>query len=280
MPGPPAVPVQVVLTTYKTPLGVLKDFDVDCCGIAFIPFEDRVVVTSRGIRALKYGINICDSSFDSACYCRRLEKYDMRGFAIGVPGFDPLQLSDKLLASDYAYHPHHDVLMRLEADRCIPIRHFERLTVLKYAPHKIRPRIHALRGCDTESDSDEEYSPVPQVAVAALLEKCQLHEDDDGVPLRGGFIAKCTSLKHEQLTAKHCVLAHLQSTSRLHFVYDFCKCESPFTSLMFVFDAARRPLDDADGDEFKRIYGIDRRLTFSEAGSRERQCHDWWIVYG
>ena len=29
-PGHPAVPLQVVLTTYGSPLELLKDFDVDC----------------------------------------------------------------------------------------------------------------------------------------------------------------------------------------------------------------------------------------------------------
>ena len=278
MPGHPAVPLQVVLTTYGSPLELLKDFDVDCCCFAFIPSDEKVVATSRGVRAVRHSTNICDSSFDSAVYCRRLEKYDMRGYAIGVPGFEPHRLPERLRASTYAYHGHHDVLTRLCPDGGEPVRHFERLLVLKYAAHKIRTHAQPVSVCDTESDSDcEEYSPVPHVAVTTLLEKCQAHEDD--TPLPGGFVAKGAGIGQSQLTAKLCVAAHLPSQSHLHFVYDFCTVETPFASLRFVRDAARPPLDDADGPAFKRAYGIDRRLTFSEAGARERRAHDWWTVY-
>ena len=54
VPGHPAVPLQVVLTTYGSPLELLKDFDVDCCCVAFIPSDEKVVATSRGVRAVSF----------------------------------------------------------------------------------------------------------------------------------------------------------------------------------------------------------------------------------
>ena len=276
MPGDPAVALQVVLTTYSSPFALFKDFDVDCCCFAFIPSDEKVVATSRGLRSLRYGANICDSSFDSAVYCRRLEKYDMRGFAIGVPGFEPLRLPAKIRTNNYAYHGQHDVLMRVCPDGDEPVRDFARLVVLKYAAHNVRSHTQPVRVCDADSDGDcEDYSPVPCVAVTTLLEKCQAHEN--GTPLPGGFVAKGAGIVQSQLAATHCVAAYLPSPSHLHFVYDFCTVETPFASLRYVMDAARPPLGDDNG--FKRAYGIDRRLSFSEAGARERRAHDWWAVY-
>ena len=54
VPGHPALPVQVVLTTYASPAELLKDFDVDCCCFAFIPSDEKVVATSRGVRAVSF----------------------------------------------------------------------------------------------------------------------------------------------------------------------------------------------------------------------------------
>ena len=265
-------------------MDILKNFDVDCCCIAYVPSEGKVVTTRRGLRALRYSTNICDSAFDSSGYCRRLEKYDARGFTIGVPGFEQHRLSDRILTSNYAYHEHNDVLLRIAPFTHAsdqdgnPVRHFERLAVLKYASHKVRFHAPPVRMNDwAASDSDdEEYCPTPRVAVVALLEKCNLHEEENGPLIPGGYIAKNASLMQ---AATDCVVAQLQSHSKLHFVYDFCKCDTPFGSLQYVMDAARSPLGHADGPAFKRVYGIDRRLAFTEAGARAHRVYDWWTVY-
>ena len=67
------------------------------------------MTTKRGLRALKYGVNMCQSSFDSPSYCRRLEKYAWRGFLVAVPGFEAHKLSHAILESNYTYHEKHDV---------------------------------------------------------------------------------------------------------------------------------------------------------------------------
>ena len=74
-PDARAPPVQVVTTTYTTVQKLLLQFDVDSCCFAWVPSEDRVVTTARGLRALRYGANIADTRFDGPGYCRRLEKY-------------------------------------------------------------------------------------------------------------------------------------------------------------------------------------------------------------
>jgi len=70
------------------------------------------VGTARGLRSLQFGANICDSSFDSATYVRRLQKYDARGFTIGVPGFDLQRVSRHLLAAPHLYLENYDLLLR------------------------------------------------------------------------------------------------------------------------------------------------------------------------
>ena len=46
-------------------------------------------------------------------YCRRLEKYDARGFQIGVPGFNAALLSPDLLSSRYLYLQNYDMLFQV-----------------------------------------------------------------------------------------------------------------------------------------------------------------------
>ena len=240
-----------------------------------------------------YGANICDSSFDGPNYCRRLEKYALRGFRIAVPGFEEHKVSHKVLDSNYVFHERNDLMLRIgptmpvfcngspEVVECgTRVRHFERLVVLALAPHKVRIRPdHTLipAGPKTcESDSEEEYSPSPEMAVSSLLERCQLLAEEGGV-LPGGAIAQGTYLKQVREVTKSCVAQRLASHTQLQFVYDVCRCGTPFSALRFVNDAAHPPLIECEA--FKRIYGLDRILTFSEAGVRVRKRHDWWHVY-
>ena len=86
-------PVQVILAVYQSTPALLNDFDVDCCCCAYIPAENKVVRTPRGLRALRYGANIADSDFYGPGYHRRLIKYDCRDFDLAVPGFECKRLS-------------------------------------------------------------------------------------------------------------------------------------------------------------------------------------------
>ena len=107
--GPP--PIQVILSVYADIKELLQGFDVDSCCFCYSPKEQKVWANQRGVRALVFGANLADSRHDGPGYVRRLEKYDSRGFAIAVPGFDPLRLSREVLGY-HIYLQKHDVLLR------------------------------------------------------------------------------------------------------------------------------------------------------------------------
>ena len=107
-------PIQVVLSLYESPTALLANFDVDACGFAWCPADKRVVGTPRAVRALRYGVNIADSRFDSGGYTRRLEKYSTRGWQIAVPGFQADRISERVLDANYVYLARYDVLLKTE----------------------------------------------------------------------------------------------------------------------------------------------------------------------
>ena len=110
-----APPVQVITTFYNSTLELLLGFDVDCCCFAFEADESRVLCTDRGLRALRYTANIVDTAHGGPSYCRRLEKYAKRGFAIAVPGFLAQRASENLSRSTYFMLRKYDLLLRVEA---------------------------------------------------------------------------------------------------------------------------------------------------------------------
>ncbi len=159
------VPVQVVLSVYPNTLALLISFDVDVCACAYVPETQKVICTPRALRALRYGVNIVDSEYDGPGFCRRLEKYESRGFAIAVPGFDPSLISSRIMNASYVHLlPKYDLLLRAEpqetlgrdlsvtlsefdgmcvgtkevdlkatsSQRCSFVKGFERMAVLKY----------------------------------------------------------------------------------------------------------------------------------------------------
>ncbi len=68
------------------------------------------------IANLRYAANICDSRFDSGGYCRRLEKYDYRGFQIGIPGFNAAKVSSRVIVdSEYVFLTSIDALLRVQS---------------------------------------------------------------------------------------------------------------------------------------------------------------------
>ena len=106
-------PVQVVLGLGRSVADVLLRFDVDCCCVAYVPSDRKTLCTCRGLRALRYGVNVVDSAFGGPSYARRLQKYADRGFAAAVPYFLPERAAPELLRSNYAHFQHSGLLLRL-----------------------------------------------------------------------------------------------------------------------------------------------------------------------
>ena len=152
-------PAQVILSVYESPLALLIDFDVDCCACAFLPKQKRAVCTPRCLRALRCGVYMAQSDCDGPGYHRCLLKYDCRGFAIAVPGFDMKRLSRTIVEGNYVLLEPYDLLLKAEpgriedlklsvhtsgdpiehrsqpsiAQRCTSVRGFGRLIAHKYA---------------------------------------------------------------------------------------------------------------------------------------------------
>ena len=60
-------------------------------------------------------------------------------------------------------------------------------------------------------------------------------------------------------------------------MYDFVNAAQPFESLTYVRNAEKRPLAKTSSEEeFVRLYGLNRRLTFKAAVARPVLEHDWW----
>lgn len=148
------IPVQVILSIYPSVSALLLGFDVDCCACAYIPEgkQGRVVCTERCLRALRFGANVADTRFDGPNYCQRLSKYDARGFAIAVPGFEQTRVATRIHRASYIYLQKHDLLLRAQPpqimgkelsltkgqdtdikaiQKCSAVRGFERLAVFK-----------------------------------------------------------------------------------------------------------------------------------------------------
>ena len=88
---------------YESLAAVLLGFDVDCCCFGFKLGESHVYTTERGLRALRYGVNIVDSCRHSPSYCRSLEKSSGRGFSIGLPGYIPDRVNSNIRNGSYVY---------------------------------------------------------------------------------------------------------------------------------------------------------------------------------
>jgi hypothetical protein len=88
--------VQIILRLYKSPAEVLMGFDLDSCAIMY-DGED-VFSLPRCVRALRYQMNMVDSTRQSKSYVHRLIKYAKRGFAVGVPGLDRSRVNSQIFA--------------------------------------------------------------------------------------------------------------------------------------------------------------------------------------
>ena len=106
-------PVQVITSVIECNLAMLLDFDVDSCCFAFDHDKSQVFTTARGMRALKYGVNIVDSHFASPCYWRRLGKYVERGFSIAVPGYLKERALTNVKNQSYVFIPKYELLLHV-----------------------------------------------------------------------------------------------------------------------------------------------------------------------
>ena len=77
-------PIQVVLRCVSSIKGLLSNFDVDCCAVAFDVGVGKAYMTPRAKRAFEFAANLADSRFDSPTYIDRLYKYTKRGFGVVV----------------------------------------------------------------------------------------------------------------------------------------------------------------------------------------------------
>jgi len=109
--------VQVILALHCTPLEVIVNFDIDCCGFAYDLSASAVYCTPRAHRAVCHRCNIVESNLRSVTYDDRLEKYANRGYSIGVPGLKEQYIDSRLYNGKFLYEECFGVLIRLEGER-------------------------------------------------------------------------------------------------------------------------------------------------------------------
>jgi len=85
--------IQVILRLYNTLSHVLAGFDVDCCCVAYNSKD--LLVTQRGLYALKYRVNLASLTRRSPSYENRLIKYSFRGFDV-ITDFEYQNLYNKM----------------------------------------------------------------------------------------------------------------------------------------------------------------------------------------
>ena len=110
--GSRGLPIQVILSVYKSVAHLLSSFDVDSCAVAFVPGKG-VYCTPRCLRALRHSVNIFDSDLETATYCHRLEKYDARGFQIALPGLVSQRVSRSIKEGVFYRLASSSLLLRL-----------------------------------------------------------------------------------------------------------------------------------------------------------------------
>eukprot|EP00747_Dinoflagellata_sp_TGD_P034330 gnl/TRDRNA2_/TRDRNA2_137194_c1_seq1.p1 gnl/TRDRNA2_/TRDRNA2_137194_c1~~gnl/TRDRNA2_/TRDRNA2_137194_c1_seq1.p1 ORF type:complete len:459 (+),score=59.98 gnl/TRDRNA2_/TRDRNA2_137194_c1_seq1:199-1377(+) len=113
--GSELLPVQMVLSIYRSPLEVILNFDVDCCCVLYDMSAEKVYCLPRSRRALNFRCNIADTKMRSPNYEGRLEKYAARGFAIAVPGLRLDRVKNEIFNLEYYHDPDNGKLLRLGA---------------------------------------------------------------------------------------------------------------------------------------------------------------------
>ena len=111
--GHGGAPIQVILSTYNSTEDLLVGFDIDAACCAYVLDTSKFFCLPRGRLALEYHVNTMQSQRHSRAYFTRLEKYALRGHAIGLPGLDTSLLSPDLLQSSYVWIYKRDLLLRV-----------------------------------------------------------------------------------------------------------------------------------------------------------------------
>ena len=293
-------PVQIVLGVSAGIADVLTAFDVDCCCVAWQPSSDRVVATRRGLRALRYGACLFDTELDSASYARRLEKYGLRGWRIGLPGLEELRVAPALLKGPHvrvrellltvsdgklctqevrlAAHgreekvtPSHTQQGRiLQGPRRLYVMGREHLRVAEATGRLLHlggDRALLLHGVpaepptDDEDEGDEGCSGTHLAAAVRLLER---NGEDEGGGAMRKRAAGGTEPDHEL-------------TGPLSFVYDRAHAGMALEACACVWNAARaRGIKAAEGGAFIEKYGLPRELRFEAGIARKTARTDWW----
>ena len=281
-------PVQVVLGVSDGLRDVLKNFDVDCCCVAYMPHSDQVLATARGLRALRYGACIVDTLFDSPPYTRRLEKYGLRGWRVGLPGLDEFRISSSL-------RTHHVLVHGVLLAVCSTSLVAQQLRVATNGKEEVLKPMHVQQARVVQGPARlyVVQRVVPEVSSARLL-----HLGGDRAVLLHGVPPE--PISDDEGEEEGCSSTHLQAavkllerganeggalrkraagemrggTGPLAFVYDFATANSSLESLSCVRDAARcRGLETED---FEEQYGLPRELRFEASIARKTASVDWW----
>jgi hypothetical protein len=290
-------PIQVVLGVFASIADLLLGFDVDCCAVALQPSSGRVVATRRGARAITYGTNLLDTHLDSPCYARRLEKYGMRGWRLGLPGLDETRLAPSLrqgghlivqdlLLSVFDERPcTHEVQMwdgeearkvrptRIQQAKIVqgPARLFLMGSSPRHSPRE-PPRLICLGGervmllhgvpplaQPAADDEAEGDSKSPLAAVVQLLQQNIRTEAGGAVGTRPAK-GECKEVR-----------------GPLSFVYDFASAAVALEQCECVWNAAScAGLQHEDDEAFLQRYGLPRDLRFEATFVRKTVVVDWW----
>ena len=84
---------------YNNPVQVISGFDIDSC--TFYYDGSDVYTIPRGVRSMKYSINLIDPERQSFSYHHRLMKYARRGMLIIVPGLKYSKLDYRISNLEY-----------------------------------------------------------------------------------------------------------------------------------------------------------------------------------
>jgi hypothetical protein len=93
------IKVQFILRLYNSIVQVISGFDIDSCCVAYD--GDHVYGMDRYVRSVTYGYNFTDPDRQSLNYIGRLMKYQKRGFAICLPGYDPDRVNIRKMAKQF-----------------------------------------------------------------------------------------------------------------------------------------------------------------------------------
>ena len=84
---------------YSNPVQIISGFDIDSC--TFYYDGENVYTIPRGVRSMKYSINLIDPERQSFSYHHRLMKYARRGMLIIVPGLKYNKLDYRISTLEY-----------------------------------------------------------------------------------------------------------------------------------------------------------------------------------